>query len=133
MTAPTPGSWLKKTATVTPETTSSPKTQQTGSENSSTPSKNDSQKKRDPKFDRCTCGHQRRDHVSVATNPEEALWDGSYLHCDSCDCGKFKKAPFVRKEHLTNRPFADNTSMILLQDRMHVKEFTPRSKKGKRK
>jgi hypothetical protein len=52
---------------------------------------------------------------------------------EECSCGAFVKKPFERPEHLTNRPFALNTSMQILQDRMHVKEFTPKSKKGKRK
>jgi len=50
-----------------------------------------------------------------------------------CDCQVFKKKPFERKEHLTNRPFAENTSMIILQDRLTVHDGTNQAKRRNNK
>lgn len=141
MTAPTPGSWLKKAPTerATPATTSSPKTQQTGKESSSTPSKNSSAKARTYSNAKCECGHRRGDHHVDVYTPEEAALDQNVLDCTKkdCDCTKYKKAPYVRPEHLTNRPFAENTGLIVLKDRLTVHDGTKqaqrRNKKGKKR
>lgn len=78
--------------------------------------------------------------MSVATDPQEAQYDGSYLACDykTCMCLKYKKKPFERKEHLTNRPFSQNTDLIMLKDRLTVHDGTKQAqrrnnKKGKKR
>lgn len=123
----TPGSWINtqpssnsetdmSSTTTQPKKTSLKSTQPKSSSGTSSPA---AQKKPDP-F--CTCGHRNHFHEDNKT----CEWRG-------CDCQRFVKKPFERPEHLTNRPFALNTGMQIMQDRMHVKEFSPKSKKGKRK
>lgn len=135
-----PGSWIKKptSETSTSEKSVSSKAQSTtgtksqeaksvattGSTKTQTKAHSRTSTKQKPESKTrvrlCTCGHPREKHKSVASNVDEAHWDGSYYECghNKCDCVRFTKQQFVRTEHLTNRPFADNTGMIVLKDRL---------------
>lgn len=146
-----PGSWIK-TKTSRPDSTSSETTSiQEDSSTSSTetsskestqqltsPSKSSSTKKspkgRDPKLDRCTCGHLRTSHVTIAAEFSFGINElADECEVENCTCHHFHKKPIERREHLTNRPFADNTDLIILQDRLKPNEYQTRTKKGKRK
>lgn len=138
--SPMPGSWIGKVQTLSSSTTNSSETQKSTSQGKTKttssptkPAKKTSQELIYEKLgkQKCKCGHQRRNHILDAYIEEDARSDHNYLWCDfdGCDCQKFAKKPYERKEHLTNRPFANNTDMIVLKDRLAEHDGTKKEKK----
>lgn len=100
---------------------------------------NDSSKKLN-KSPICTCGHRRGDHRPLAETPEDAQLDRFYSECGGkdCECSKFKKKPYERTEHLTNRPLAQSSDLHILKSKLLAEESNSQpvrrnNKKGKKR
>lgn len=136
MSAPKPGPWIGSKLSETAPSTSPVATETTSSPTklSSPTSQKSTNGKRTYSNAMCVCGHRRGDHNVDAYTPEEASLDENVLGCTKvCDCAKYKKKPFERTEHLTNRPFGNNTDLIMLKDRLTVHDGRGNNKrKGKK-